>query len=501
MRAVTRQTRPRLRHGGRLCPHHFLTTDKLESGFRYGSDLVTLVADAAAPGGLGTFGWDDEGVAAQRVPLVSEGVFHGYLSSRDSAPQQQRRCCARRRLEPAAPHPVHDRRGGRAGLSLEDIIADTDDGLYLKIQPQLVEIDDRRLNFQFGVELARKIEGGRLGRASTGTPPTRASRRSSGVPAMPWPTSAPGCSSVSPIAARGSPARACTSAMAGRGAPASAMSKWGSGTVNGDERGLEIAERAVAMALDVGATQARGTRHPHAQRPDSLRQQRAPPERGRGGHGRQPALRGRPARRRGLAQPPPRRGGPGPTGGVRCGRPHACSPSRAISARCPPRAPRRSWPAFASATVEADPEVRAAAAASSPPPRRWARQAFSPDGSEEVSVANSLGIRVSEPRSACPGADGHDGARWRHRLRRAGGRGPRHHRRLGHRPRIPRDRRPCAKRSSPGGRCPWCWIATQSWTSPGGWATWASRPWGHAGGALLLRAGQGHRLAAGQHQR
>ena len=42
----------------------FLTPDKLENGFRYGSDLIDIVADATAPGGLGTFGWDDEGVAA-----------------------------------------------------------------------------------------------------------------------------------------------------------------------------------------------------------------------------------------------------------------------------------------------------------------------------------------------------------------------------------------------------------------------------------------------------
>ena len=41
----------------------FLTTDKLETGFRYGSELIDIVADATAHGGLGTFGWDDEGVA------------------------------------------------------------------------------------------------------------------------------------------------------------------------------------------------------------------------------------------------------------------------------------------------------------------------------------------------------------------------------------------------------------------------------------------------------
>src|SRR5919198_768390 len=69
----------------------FLTTDKLESGFRYGSDLIDIVADATARGGMGTFGWDDEGVAAQAVPLVKEGIFVGYLSSRETAPRIGRR--------------------------------------------------------------------------------------------------------------------------------------------------------------------------------------------------------------------------------------------------------------------------------------------------------------------------------------------------------------------------------------------------------------------------
>ena len=47
----------------------FLTPDLLGT-FRYGSDLCDIVADATVPGGLGTFGWDDEGVAAQQVPLI-----------------------------------------------------------------------------------------------------------------------------------------------------------------------------------------------------------------------------------------------------------------------------------------------------------------------------------------------------------------------------------------------------------------------------------------------
>ena len=36
--------------------------------FRYGSELVNVTADATVPGGLGTFGFDDEGTKAQAGP-------------------------------------------------------------------------------------------------------------------------------------------------------------------------------------------------------------------------------------------------------------------------------------------------------------------------------------------------------------------------------------------------------------------------------------------------
>ncbi len=42
----------------------FLTTEKLNN-FRYGSEVVNITADSVRPNGLGTFGWDDEGVPAQ----------------------------------------------------------------------------------------------------------------------------------------------------------------------------------------------------------------------------------------------------------------------------------------------------------------------------------------------------------------------------------------------------------------------------------------------------
>lgn len=49
------------------------------------------------------------------------------------------------------------------GQSLEEIIADTDDGLYL-VTSRSWSIDDRRWGFRFGTEVAYEIRGGRLGR-------------------------------------------------------------------------------------------------------------------------------------------------------------------------------------------------------------------------------------------------------------------------------------------------------------------------------------------------
>jgi len=144
----------------------FLTTDKLAAGFRYGSDLVDLVADATSPGGLGTFGWDDEGVAAQRVPLVSAGLLTGYLSSRETAGRIGRSSGGAMRADGWNRLPLirmtNINLPPQPGLSLEDIIADTDDGLFLESNRSW-SIDDRRLNFQFGVEVAREIKGGKLG--------------------------------------------------------------------------------------------------------------------------------------------------------------------------------------------------------------------------------------------------------------------------------------------------------------------------------------------------
>src|SRR5262249_57043407 len=62
------------------------TLDKSRS-LRYGTDLANVAADARQEHGpgLGTFGFDDEGVSAQCTPIITNGLFTGYLSSRETA--------------------------------------------------------------------------------------------------------------------------------------------------------------------------------------------------------------------------------------------------------------------------------------------------------------------------------------------------------------------------------------------------------------------------------
>lgn len=142
----------------------FLTVDKL-GAFRYGSPVVNITADATIPGGLGTFGYDDEGVPAQRTPIVRDGMFVGYLTSRETAAQLGQRSNGTMRADGWNRIPLIR----MTNINLEpgnwefdDLVADTDDGIFMELNKSW-SIDDKRLNFQFGTEIAYEIKGGKLG--------------------------------------------------------------------------------------------------------------------------------------------------------------------------------------------------------------------------------------------------------------------------------------------------------------------------------------------------
>jgi TldD protein len=133
---------------------------------RYGSDRVTITADATLPGGLGSFGYDDEGVPGQRTVLIENGIFQNFISSRETAPVLggDARSGGAMRADGWQNLPLI--RMTNINLEpgegkLDEIIGDTRDGIYMATN-QSWSIDDKRVNFQFGCEIAWRIKDGKL---------------------------------------------------------------------------------------------------------------------------------------------------------------------------------------------------------------------------------------------------------------------------------------------------------------------------------------------------
>jgi TldD protein len=131
--------------------------------FAYGSKIVNLTADGTSPGGLGTFAFDDEGTPASRVPIVKDGTFVGWLSSRETAAELGIEPSGAMRAETHARIPLIrmvnvNLEPGRG--SMADLLADSDGALLFETNKSW-SIDDLRLHFQFGCEVAWEIKGGR----------------------------------------------------------------------------------------------------------------------------------------------------------------------------------------------------------------------------------------------------------------------------------------------------------------------------------------------------
>lgn len=140
----------------------FLQPDKLGK-FRYGSEQVTISLDGTIPGGLGSYGFDDEGVPTARGPVIDAGIFVGYLTSRETAAKLKLKPNGAMRADSWSRLPLIR----MMNISLEpgtweaEELLDDSDGAILCDINKSWSIDDRRLNFQFGCEAAWQIKGGK----------------------------------------------------------------------------------------------------------------------------------------------------------------------------------------------------------------------------------------------------------------------------------------------------------------------------------------------------
>ena len=221
----------------------FLSAGDLGS-LRYGSQKMNVTSDATTPLGLGTFGFDDEGVPAQREAIVEEGVLRGFLTSRETAARIGTGVGGCMRADGWSRMPLvrmtnlHLEPGEG---SFEDLLADVDDGLYMETNKSW-SIDDKRLNFQFGTQIAWEIKNGKLGRMLRDATYTGVTRCSGGS-SMPWLGRTSGSSSASRTAARDSPGRKPTCCTARR--------RRGSGACRSASRhepGSDLAEQALRSA-------------------------------------------------------------------------------------------------------------------------------------------------------------------------------------------------------------------------------------------------------------
>lgn len=146
----------------------FATLDKWKTkSFKYGSDLVNIVADKKQVGSLGAVAFDDEGVPAKEWDLIKNGVLVNYQAIRDQVSilgeKESNGCCYAdnwdsvqfQRMPNVSLKPSSEKR------SVLDMIKGVDKGIYI-IGRGSYSIDQQRYNFQFGGQLFYEIKNGEV---------------------------------------------------------------------------------------------------------------------------------------------------------------------------------------------------------------------------------------------------------------------------------------------------------------------------------------------------
>ncbi|HAG81736.1 MAG TPA: TldD/PmbA family protein [Cyanobacteria bacterium UBA12227] len=148
----------------------FATTDKLNK-LQYAAPWINFKGDRTQPGGRSTMGYDDEGVPAQEWYVVKDGILVDYLTDRETAYRLGRGSSngsayadswssvpivriPNLGLEPGV-------EGGSHTATLEEMIADTEDGILIDGIGSF-SIDQQRRNFQFGGDGFWKVEKGKI---------------------------------------------------------------------------------------------------------------------------------------------------------------------------------------------------------------------------------------------------------------------------------------------------------------------------------------------------
>src|SRR6478609_4265034 len=146
----------------------FLTMDKLNSKkFKFGSDLVNIVADKLQPGSLGAIGYDDEGVPAKKWEIIKDGVLVNFQAIRDQAHilglKESQGCCYSQSWRDVQFQrmPNVSLQPGKQPLTPDQMISGVEKGIYI-VKDGSFSIDQQRYNFQFGGQNFYEIKNGKI---------------------------------------------------------------------------------------------------------------------------------------------------------------------------------------------------------------------------------------------------------------------------------------------------------------------------------------------------
>ena len=145
----------------------FLTRDKI-GRLKFGSDIVNFMADRTQKGGLATVGYDDEGVPGQEWPLIKDGIFVDWQTTRDLAamsPSKKSYGCLHADSWGSVSFPRMPNvslQPSAGNTTMNDLIAGVDRGILIYGDGSY-SIDQQRYNFQFGGQTFWEIKNGKVG--------------------------------------------------------------------------------------------------------------------------------------------------------------------------------------------------------------------------------------------------------------------------------------------------------------------------------------------------
>ena len=138
---------------------------------KYGPEFMNIQGDRSQPGTLSACGWDDDGVAPETYLIIKNGIMVDYQTTRDQVAwltpltgRTRSHGCSFgeswsdiqfQRMPNVSLLP------GEQPLTVDDLIAATDNGIYI-LGRSSYSIDQQRYNFQFSGQAAYEVKGGKI---------------------------------------------------------------------------------------------------------------------------------------------------------------------------------------------------------------------------------------------------------------------------------------------------------------------------------------------------